>query len=279
MSIPAPPRLQLLEGDNLPLLRAMPDASVDLIYVDPPFNTGKKQQMRRIKAARDEGGDRRGYGGKAYRSEAISDHSYADRFDDYMAFLVPRLVEAKRLLRPTGSLFVHLDYREVHYAKVYLDQLFGRNHFINELIWAYDFGGRSKKRWSAKHDNILWYVADPKRYTFNFEAMDRIPYMAPGLVGPDKAARGKTPTDVWWHTIVPTAGPERTGYPSQKPIGVLRRIIAVHSNPGDTVLDFFAGSGTTGAAALEAGRRAILIDQNPEAIAVMRQRLADAIDD
>ncbi|MDE0882345.1 MAG: site-specific DNA-methyltransferase, partial [Myxococcota bacterium] len=242
----------------------------------PPFNSGKERKHTRLKTVADEQGDREGFGGKKYRSEAISTASYGDSFSDFMAFLTPRLEQAFRLLKPTGSLFVHLDYREVHYCKVTLDQIFGRESFINELIWAYDFGGRSKNRWSAKHDNILWYAKNPKAYTFNFEAMERIPYMAPGLVGPEKAKRGKTPTDVWWHTIVPTNGKERTGYPTQKPLGVLRRIIAVHSNPGDHVLDFFAGSGTTGEAALRAERNCTLIDANPQAIAVMEQRLAFA---
>ncbi len=275
-SVPTIGTLTLLEGDNLAHLRSLPDGYFDLIYVDPPFNTGITRQHQRLKTTLDPHGDRQGFGGKRYRSEVVSEAAYGDQFDDFMAFLLPRLSEAKRLLSPTGSLFVHLDYREVHYCKVALDQLFGRDHFINELIWAYDFGGRSKTKWSAKHDNILWYANDPKHYTFNFEAMDRIPYMAPGLVGAAKAKRGKTPTDVWWHTIVPTNGAERTGYPTQKPLGVLRRIIAVHSQPGDQVLDFFAGSGTTGEAALRAGRDCTLIDANPQAIAVIRERLAFA---
>jgi site-specific DNA-methyltransferase (adenine-specific) len=269
-------QLRILEGDNLAVLKTLAAESFDLIYIDPPFNTGKERKHTRLKTVADEQGDRKGFGGKKYRSEAISTASYGDSFSDFMDFLTPRLEQAFRLLKPTGSLFVHLDYREVHYCKVTLDQIFGRESFINELIWAYDFGGRSKNRWSAKHDNILWYAKDPKAYTFNFEAMDRIPYMAPGLVGPEKAKRGKTPTDVWWHTIVPTNGKERTGYPTQKPLGVLRRIIAVHSNPGDHVLDFFAGSGTTGEAALRAERNCTLIDANPQAIAVMEKRLAFA---
>ena len=186
---------------------------------------------------------------------------------------MPRIEAGLRCLAPAGSLFVHLDAREVHYVKIALDRLLGRDRFINEIIWAYDYGGRPKDRWPAKHDTILWYAMDPERYTFNYDAIDRIPYMAPDLVGPEKAARGKTPTDVWWHTIVPTNGKEKTGYPTQKPLGILRRLIAVHSNPGDTVLDFFAGSGTTGAAAAELGRGSILIDSSPDAIEVMRRRL------
>jgi site-specific DNA-methyltransferase (adenine-specific) len=270
------PTLRVLFGDNLKHLQEMEDATFDLIYVDPPFNTGKTQRMKRIQTHVDDQGDRVGFAGKRYRSETISEASYADQFDDFMGFIKPRLVEARRLLKPTGSLFVHLDYREVHYCKVLLDELFGRAGFINEIIWAYDYGARNKSKWSTKHDNILWYAKDPKNYTFNHDAMDRIPYMAPGLVGPKKAARGKTPTDVWWHTIVPTNGKERTGYPTQKPLGVLRRIIAVHTNPGDQVLDFFAGSGTTGEAAWSMGRSCTLIDANEAALKVMTERLSFA---
>jgi len=205
----------ILEGDNLPLLAAMPAASVDLIYVDPPFNTGRAQPRTQIRTVRDQAGDRTGYPGARYRTITAGTRAFADAFDDYLAFLEPRLVEAHRLLTPTGSLFVHLDYREVHYAKVLLDQIFGRACFQNEIIWAYDYGARSTKRWSAKHDNLLWYSRDPERYTFDLAAADRIPYMAPGLVGPEKAARGKTPTDTWWHTIVSPNGHEKTGYPTQ----------------------------------------------------------------
>ena len=261
-------------GDNLPILAALPERSFALIYIDPPFNTGRDQRLQRVRVTADDAGDRRGFGGRAYRTEALSEMAYGDRYDDYLGFLAARIHHVPRLWTDEGSLFVHVDPREVHYVKVMCDELLGRRRFMGEIIWAYDFGGRSKKRWPAKHDNILWYAADPRRYTFHYEAMDRIPYMAPGLVGGEKAARGKTPTDVWWHTIVPTSGKERTGYPTQKPLGVLRRIIAVHSSPGDAVLDFFAGSGTTGEAAADAGRNAVLIDQNPEAVAVMTRRLA-----
>lgn len=264
-------------GDNLPILREMPSGSFDLIYVDPPFNTGKEQARTRVQTVRDpEGGDRTGFQGQRYRTLKVGTASFADDFDDFMGFLTPRLEEACRLLKPNGSFFLHIDYREVHYCKVLLDSLFGRSSFMNEIVWAYDYGGRSKRKWSAKHDNILWYVKDPKAYTFNFDEMDRIPYMAPGLVGPEKAAKGKTPTDVWWHTIVPTNGKERTGYPTQKPLGVLDRILKVHSQPGDNVLDFFAGSGTTGEAAVRLGRVCTLIDSNPEAMAVMSRRLSFA---
>jgi site-specific DNA-methyltransferase (adenine-specific) len=267
-------KLSILQGDNLQILKKLPSASYPLIYIDPPFNTGKPQKRTRIKTVQDESGDRIGFQGKRYRTEVTGSSGYADTFDDYLAFLEPRFHEAHRLLTKTGSFFVHLDYREVHYAKVLLDTIFGRDSFINEIIWSYDYGARATKRWSPKHDTILWYAKDPKRYCFNFEAIDRIPYMAPGLVGPEKAARGKTPTDSWWHTIVSPNGKEKTGYPTQKPLGILRRIVAVHSNPGDTVLDFFAGSGSFGAAAMQLGRSATLIDESAEAIRVMKERFA-----
>lgn len=263
-------------GDNLPILRSLPSSSFDLIYIDPPFNTGKVQARTRVRTVRDGDGDRTGFNGQRYRTVKVGKASFADSFDDFIEFMEPRLEEAFRLLKPSGSFFLHIDYREVHYCKVLLDHLFGRESFINELIWAYDYGGRSKKKWSSKHDNILWYAKDPKNYTFNFDEMDRIPYMAPGLVGKEKAARGKTPTDVWWHTIVPTNGKERTGYPTQKPLGLIKRILNVHTNPGDEILDFFGGSGTTAEAAARLGRRCTLIDRNPEAMGVMASRLAFA---
>ncbi len=265
---------QIHLGDNLPFLQGLPDGCVDLIYIDPPFNTGRRQERRNVQAVRDPKGATQGFAGQTYRLEERSRQGYDDRFEDVQGFLAPRLAEARRVLAPEGSFFLHIDYREVHYCKVALDELFGRAHFQNEIIWAYDFGGRSKRRWSAKHDSILWYSRHPKRYHFDFEAMDRIPYMAPGLVGPEKAARGKTPTDVWWHTIVSPTGKEKTGYATQKPLGVLERIVKVHSKPGDLVLDFFAGSGTTGEAAARHERRFWLVDENPQAVEVMRARLA-----
>jgi site-specific DNA-methyltransferase (adenine-specific) len=268
--------------ENLTALRKLPSASVDLIYIDPPFNSGVTQKRRRIRTVRDEAGDRTGFGGLRYRTvQLAAAPTFLDQFDDYVAFLRPRLVEALRILKPEGSLFLHVDPREVHYCKVLLDELFttdkhsGRDCFQNEIIWAYDYGARSTKRWPAKHDNILWYTRHPKRYTFNLTATDRIPYMAPTLVGKEKAARGKTPTDVWWHTIVSPTGKEKTGYPTQKPLGIMERIVRVHSNPGDTVLDFFAGSGTTGLAAARNGRNFLLIDENQQAITLMRKRLKE----
>ena len=263
-------------GDNLSVLPRLPDESFDLIYIDPPFNTGRAQTRTRSRTIRDENGDRTGYKGRRYRTIRLGSAAFADTFDDYLAFLEPRLREAHRLLRPTGSFFLHIDYREVHYCKVLLDDIFGRAAFLNEIIWAYDYGARSKRRWSAKHDNILFYAKNPADYVYRYADIDRIPYLAPGLVGPEKAARGKTPTDTWWHTIVSPNGKEKTGYPTQKPLAILNRIVHVHSNPDARVLDFFAGSGTTGEAALRAGRSAVLIDDNPAALAIMAKRLAFA---
>ena len=262
-------------GDNLEILKQMESASVDLIYIDPPFNTGKTQPRTSIRTVQSEEGGRIGFQGKRYITETVSSQSYRDRYDNYIEFLEPRMIEACRILKDNGSLYFHIDYREVHYCKIMLDDIFGRESFINEVIWSYDYGARTKKKWPAKHDNILFYAKDPKHYTFNYEAIDRIPYLAPDLVGAEKAARGKTPTDVWWHTIVPTNGREKTGYPTQKPEGILRRIIATSTNPGDLVLDFFAGSGTTGAVCKQLGRDCILIDNNPDAIAIMQKRLGD----
>ncbi len=268
------PNGRVVLADNLEVLGTLADGSVDLIYVDPPFNTGRRQSMTRLRTVRDEAGDRTGFGGRRYRTVRLGETGYLDLFDDYLAFLEPRLVEFRRVLRESGSLYLHVDAREAHYCKVLLDVLFGRDCFLNEVIWAYDYGARTNRRWPAKHDTILVYVRDPRRYYFDAEAVDRIAYMAPGLVGPEKAARGKLPTDTWWHTIVPTSGSERTGYPNQKPLGIVRRVVQASSPPGGLVADFFAGSGTTGAAAYEIGRRFLMVDSNPEAASVMARRFA-----
>jgi site-specific DNA-methyltransferase (adenine-specific) len=260
-------------GDNLEILKTIPSDSVRLIYIDPPFNTGKKQARKQLKTERSTDGDRVGFKGQTYKTTVLGLKSYEDSFDDYLGFLEPRLREAHRVLTNDGSLYFHIDYREVHYCKVLLDSIFGRENFLNEIIWAYDYGARSKTKWPAKHDNILWFAKDANNYIFNYEDLDRIPYMAPGLVGPEKAARGKTPTDTWWHTIVSPNGKEKTGYPTQKPKGILSRIVRASSKPGDIVLDFFAGSGTIGEVALELDRKFILIDNNPEALQVMKKRL------
>ena len=267
-------KYRVIHGDNLTVLKSMPDESVQLIYVDPPFNTGRVQSRGSSKTTRTETGNRVGFKGQRYEIVKETVLSYDDEFKDYWGFLEPRLEEAWRLLNETGTLYLHLDYREAHYAKVLLDALFGRECFINEIIWAYDYGGKAQSRWPAKHDTILVYVKNPDKYYFNNETVDREPYMAPGLVTPEKVARGKLPTDVWWHTIVSPTGKEKTGYPTQKPLGILRRVIQASSKENDLVLDFFAGSGTTGAAAAELGRNFILIDQNPESIAVIKERFS-----
>ena len=262
-------------GDNLPILRGMDTGSVQLSYIDPPFNTGKIQARTRIKTVRSDAGDRTGFQGNRYKTVKLGSSGYSDVFDDYLGFLEPRLVEAYRLLSDTGTLYFHIDYREVHYCKVLLDKIFGRECFLNEIIWAYDYGGRPKNKWPPKHDNILVYVKDPDNYVFDRDAIERIPYMAPGLVTKEKAARGKLPTDTWWHTIVPTNGKEKTGYSTQKPVGILKRIVSASSRQGDTVLDFFAGSGTTGEVAANLDRRFILIDSSEEAMEVMARRLGN----
>ena len=271
---------RIIEGDNLAVLRTLDGGAVNLIYIDPPFNTGREQRhtsvrTKRIERSNTDEGDRTGFGGRRYRTTELGSQAFADNFDDFLGFLEPRLIECRRVLAEDGSLFLHLDPRESHYAKVLLDSIFGRKSFLNEIVWAYDYGGRSKRRWPAKHDTILWYAKDPEQYTFDYDAIDRIPYMAPGLVTPEKAERGKVPTDVWWQTVVPTSGTQRTGYPTQKPLAVLERIIRVHSRPGDVVADFFAGSGTTGDAAARNGRDFLLVDNNPEAIDVMVSRLEE----
>ena len=268
----------VVQGDNADVLAKLPDESFQLIYIDPPFNTGGRRDRRTLRTTGDvsgdeTAGDRTGFHGRRYTSVETGRMSYRDSFDDYAGFLAPRLEEARRLLTPSGTLYVHLDWREAHYCKVLLDGIFGRDCFLNEVIWAYDYGGRSKHRWPAKHDTILVYVKRMGEHLFDQDQITRIPYLAPSLVGEAKAARGKLPTDVWWHTIVPTAGKEKTGYPTQKPEGVLRRVLEPSTRPGDRVLDFFAGSGTTGAVAAALGRRFVLVDENPEAVAVMRARL------
>jgi site-specific DNA-methyltransferase (adenine-specific) len=265
---------EILLGDNLEMLPRFEDGSFQMVYIDPPFNTGKQQTRKTLETTPDESGDRVGFQGRRFKTRLLGESSYLDVFEDYLAFLEPRLVHARRVLADSGTLYFHIDYREAHYCKLLLDEIFGRESFLNEIIWAYDYGARSKRRWPAKHDTILVYVKDPAGYFFNSEEVDREPYMAPGLVTPEKVAKGKLPTDVWWHTIVPTNGREKTGYPTQKPEGVLRRMVQASTREGDWCLDFFAGSGTLGAVAAKMGRRYVLIDSNAEAHRVMTERLA-----
>ena len=264
---------EIVLGDNLDVLPRFADETFQLAYLDPPFNTGRAQTRRSLRVVADDDGERIGFAGRRYRSELLERSSYRDSFDDYLAFLEPRLRETRRVLREDGTLYFHIDYREAHYCKLLLDELFGRECFLNEIVWAYDYGARARRRWPAKHDTILVYVKDPERYFFDSEAVDREPYMAPGLVTAEKAARGKLPTDVWWHTIVPTNGAEKTGYPTQKPEGIVRRIVQASSRPGDVCLDPFAGSGTLGAVAEQLSRAYVLVDSNPAAVEVMERRL------
>lgn len=270
----------VVHAENSVFLPALPDGAFTLIYIDPPFNTGRVQRRQQTTMVRSSTGtgDRIGFSGRSYDTVKGALHSYDDAFSDYWAFLEPRLVEAWRLLADDGTLYLHLDYREVHYAKVMLDAIFGRECFLNEIIWAYDYGARAKNRWPTKHDNILVYVKNPSGYHFDNAAVDREPYMAPGLVTPEKRALGKLPTDVWWHTIVSPTGKEKTGYPTQKPEGLLKRMVSASSREGDWVLDFFAGSGTLGAVARMLGRRFVCVDSNPQAVEVMAARLGDSAD-
>jgi site-specific DNA-methyltransferase (adenine-specific) len=271
-------RNRVVLGDNLEVVCALPDGTFRMAYLDPPFNTGQRRRHAVLTTSRDEGGDRTGFAGRRYATVAGEPRSYDDAFDDYLGFLRPRLAEVWRVLDEQGTLYLHLDYREVHHVKVMLDAMGGRRCFLNEVIWAYDYGARSRRRWPAKHDNILVYVKDPDRYWFDSEGVDREPYMAPGLVTAEKAARGKLPTDVWWHTIVSPTGREKTGYPTQKPEAILRRMMVASTRAGDAVLDCFAGSGTTGAVARALGRSFVLVDDNPEAVEVMRRRLGPDAD-
>jgi site-specific DNA-methyltransferase (adenine-specific) len=266
----------LIAGDNVAALSRLPDATFDLVYLDPPFNTGRAQARRTLSVAADGDGDRVGFGGRRYRSQLLQTLSYDDAFLDYLEFLEPRLRRCRELLAAHGTLYFHIDYREAHYCKLLLDQVFGRDAFLNELIWAYDYGAKPRRRWPAKHDTILVYVRTPGAHWFDADAVEREPYMAPGLVSAEKAARGKRPTDVWFHTIVPTNGREKTGYPTQKPEGVLRRLVAASSRPGGWCLDPFAGSGTLGAVCRSLNRRFVLIDDNPVAIDIARSRLGAA---
>jgi site-specific DNA-methyltransferase (adenine-specific) len=265
----------ILQGDNAAALAALPTGAFDLVYMDPPFNTGRVQTRQSVAVTADSGAARVGFGGRRYRSELLQRLSYEDQFEDYLSFLEPRLARARELLAPHGTLYFHIDYREAHYCKLLLDEVFGREAFLNEIIWAYDYGAKPRRRWPAKHDTILVYVRTPGAHHFDADAVDREPYMAPGLVGPEKAARGTRPTDVWFHTIVPTNGAEKTGYPTQKPAGVLRRFVAASSRRGGWCLDPFAGSGTLGAVCQDLGRRFVLIDSSPTAIAVIGERLGD----
>jgi len=267
----------ILHGESLEVLRSLPDGCAGLVYADPPFNTGRMRTGLTTRVTRDDKGTRTGFGGRRYHAQTHTGPAFSDGFDDYLSWLRPRLAESRRILAAHGTLYLHVDPRESHYCKVLLDEIFGRTCFLNEIVWAYDFGGRSRRRWAAKHDVLLVYVRDVRAYHFDTDAVDRIPYMAPGLQTVERAARGKLPTDVWWSTIVPTNSGERTGYPTQKPLAILRRVVAASSRPSDLVVDWCAGSGTTGVAAAELGRRYLLVDSSAGAVDVMRRRLAATV--
>ena len=251
-------------ADALSFLKGLPDSSVDMVYTDPPFGTGTVQQMNRKKG-----------------TEIVSKIGYSDKFDDYVEFLRPHLVEMHRALKVTGTMYLHMDWRWVHYAKVECDKIFGYDNFLNEVIWSYNFGGRGKDKWPAKHDTILVYVKERGKHTFNWEEIDRIPYVAPELqyVGRSKEdaekriAAGQVPTDVWSMSIVGTASKERLGYPNQKPLKLIERAIRASSNRGDTIVDPFVGSGTTAAAAHSLGRSFEVCDMNPESTNLVISRM------
>jgi site-specific DNA-methyltransferase (adenine-specific) len=264
---------RVLLGDNLPLLQELPDGCAGMAYADPPFNTGRRQVRTTLATVASADGDRTGFGGRRYATTVVGRSAYADAYDDYLGFLEPRLRELRRVLAPHGTLYRHLDYREAHAVKLLLDEVFGRECFLNELIWAYDYGAKPRRRWPQKHDTILVYVRDPALYHFDADAVDREPYMAPGLVTPEQRERGKRPTSVMWHTIVSPTGREKTGYPTQKPEALVRRFVQASSRPGDLCLDPFAGSGTLGAVASKLGRRYLLMDASEDAVRVMRARL------
>jgi len=269
---------KIVLADNLKYLKEIQDNSIDLIYVDPPFNTKSTQKRTKIKTILSEDG-LNGFGGNKYIRENDGEYgSYEDSYEDYIGFIKPRLEEAYRVLKSTGTIYVHLDWREVHYVKIEMDKIFERDNFLNSIVWSYDYGAKSKKKWATKHDDILVYVKDKDNYTFNYDKVPRVPYLAPALAGPAKAAMGKAITDVWWHTIVPTNSKEKQNYSTQKPLGILRRIVEVSSNEGDLCLDFFAGSGTFGAACVEFRRNFIMLDNNPQAFEVMKKRF-EKIDD
>lgn len=257
--------VDVIQGDCLVHLKGVPDNTYNLIYLDPPFNTGISQTRKTTTG-------NGGFAKERYNVRELAEKQYNDYFEDYYGFLFPRLEEMYRTLASDGSMFIHLDWRETHYVRVFLDSLFGRDNCLNEIIWHWDYGAKSKRYWPRKHNNVLYYVKDTENYTFDISQTDFLPYLAPKLVSKEKAERGKVPTDTWFMTIVPTNGHEKTGYPTQKPEALLRRILACHCKTGDKVLDPFAGSGTTGAVAKQLGLDCTLIDNNMEAIDTIYKR-------
>jgi len=256
----------LFRCDCLPLLGALDDEVLDLIYIDPPFCTQ---------------GRRSGRGGVGYVDR------WHDGLEGYLDFLRPRLAEMRRVLKPTAAIFVHLDYRTVHYVKLELDRIFGLGNFMNEIIWSYRTGGVSRRWLGRKHQTILAYAKSLGRHKFHVVRDGR--FRTDGL-NVDEAGRpyksttrgrlyfdprGPALTDVWEIPFLSTVGNERIGYPDQKPLKLLERIIGCCTDPGDRVADFFAGSGTTLLAAERLTRRWLGCEINQGALALIRRRLMD----
>ena len=256
---------KVIYGDCLKVLKGLPPASVDLIYIDPPFFTQKKRKTTKFE-----------YSDDAYECKS-----------QYLVWLADVLCELKNVLKVTGSIYIHLDHHIVYEAKGYMDTIFGENNFLNDIIWHYKGGGVSKRRFARKHDTILWYAYDSSQHYFNPDPI-RVPY-TDGTVArmKNKWKRsntkldyghyklnplGKHPDDVIIHKTIPEADPESTGYPSQKPMGLISKFIESSSKEGDVVLDCFAGSGTVGAVCKQLKRKYILIDNSSSAMNVMIER-------
>ncbi|HMN96995.1 MAG TPA: site-specific DNA-methyltransferase [Phycisphaerales bacterium] len=232
----------ILHAESLVGLAHLRPESVDLAYIDPPFNTGSD---RRGRAAR-----------------------FADRFEsaaEYVAFIRARVAALHALLRPEGSLLLHCDWRHSHHLRLLLDELFGPERFVNHLIWAYGLGGSGPRSFARKHDDILFYA---KGADYWFEA-PRIPATSRRMQG-----RSKKATDVLQVPSINNAAAERTGYPTQKPLALLRMLVGACCPPDGLVVDCFCGSGTALVAAVELGRRAVGIDCDETAVAIARRRLA-----
>jgi len=244
-----PPHGRLLQGDALEVTRALDPDSVDLVYLDPPFFTGR----RLVGAKR---------GGR--KAAAFADQWHGD-LDAYLAWLELRCAALREVLAPTGSIYVHLDWHAVHYAKVMLDRVFGQDAFLNEIVWLYGLGGSSPRRWPRKHDTLLWYARGPDGQYFQ---APRIPATSARMRGLTKKAPD------WWNIpSLNNMAKERLGYPTQKPEALLERIVVSSSPPGGLVFDPCCGSGTTAAVAERTGRRWIASDLSPDAVRVTHERL------
>ncbi len=255
----------LICDDCLNVLRSLPDESIDLIYIDPPFCTQSR------------------------RNTTKDSHRYEDYWSEglkgYLEFLTPRLEEMRRVLKMSGSIFIHLDYRTVHYVRVELDRIFGGRNFMNEIIWSYRTGGVGRRWFSRKHQNILVYAK--KLGQHKFRVIREGKFRTDGLNYDEKGKPYKTTrkgrlyfnpagpvlTDVWDIPFLSTVGKERTGYPDQKPIELLLRIIRAVTDENDMVADFFVGAGTTLHAAEILNRRWLGVDINPLAVKLSGRRL------